>query len=46
MRFSKARKYGLVTFYDRQSAERALSSNDLFINGHPLMAKTARWTVI
>lgn len=45
VRFSRGRRYALVTFYDRASAQRALSS-DLRMNEHLLKVKVAKWTIM
>jgi RNA recognition motif-containing protein len=46
VRFAKNRKYALVTFYYQASAEAALSSNNLWLNGRTLRAKMGEWTVL
>jgi len=46
VRFAKNRKYALVTFYYQESAEAALSSNDLWLNGRTLRVKMGEWTVL
>ncbi len=46
IRFAKHRKYALVTYYYQESAQAALSSNELWLNGMTLLAKMGEWTVL